>query len=163
MKEIYIADYDGHSSTVMPITNFGSITLSPTWSPDARNLAYVSFRKGWADIYLHGIYAPGAVRFQEFAKYKGNNITPAWNPADANELAVSLSWSGSPEIYLMSCNPKKSYSPLDGYPWDRLLPRVLAGWEDAGLDLGPSRPEAADLCHEPRRASNSGGSAVWMA
>ena len=116
IKEIYQVDYDGHSSSVMPITNFGTITLSPAWSPDGRALAYVSFRKGWADVYLHRIYDPVGIRFQEFAKYKGSNITPAWNPADPNELAVSLSWTGSPEIYLMSASPKKVTARLTDVP-----------------------------------------------
>ena len=47
VKEIYIADYDGHSSTVMPITNFGSITLSqPGRRMPATWLMYLSARGG---------------------------------------------------------------------------------------------------------------------
>ncbi len=101
-KEVYIVDYDGHSSSLRTLTNYRSITLRPMWSPDGRTLAYMSFRKDWADIYLHDIYGARGSTVSDLARFKGNNITPAWNPADPNELAVSLSYTGSPEIYLMS-------------------------------------------------------------
>lgn len=107
-KEIYVIDYDGHSSTLVPITNFNSISLSPTWAPNARDLAYVSFRKGWADIYVHNIYNPSGTRYEELATFKGNNITPSWNPINPNQLAVSLSFTGNPDIYLIGRDKRVS-------------------------------------------------------
>src|SRR5204862_352287 len=48
-KEIVMADYDGVGGT--PVTRNGSINLSPVWSPDARSLAFTSFRQGYPDLY----------------------------------------------------------------------------------------------------------------
>src|SRR5439155_142355 len=44
-KEIVMADYDGVGGT--PVTRNGSINLSPVWSPDARSLAFTSFKGGY--------------------------------------------------------------------------------------------------------------------
>src|SRR5262245_22535495 len=48
-KEILMADYDGVGAA--PVTRNGSINLSPVWSPDARSLAFTSFKQGYPDLY----------------------------------------------------------------------------------------------------------------
>ena len=48
-KEIMVADYDGASA--VPLTRNGSINLTPVWSPDARSLAYTSYKQGYPDLY----------------------------------------------------------------------------------------------------------------
>src|SRR5467141_60750 len=44
-KEIVISDYDGVGQA--PVTRNGSINLTPVWSPDARSLAYTSYKQGY--------------------------------------------------------------------------------------------------------------------
>ncbi len=140
-KEINLVDYDFHPSSRFSVTNYGSITMSPAWSPDARNLAYVSFRRGWADIYLHRLYAPAGARLSELARFKGNNITPTWNPSNLDELAVSLSWTGSPEIYLM----KPDIKP-------RVTKRIT---NTPGIDTSPSfSPDAKMMTWTSDRSGN---------
>ena len=46
-KEIVMADYDGTAPA--PVTRNGSINLTPVWSPDARSLAYTSYKQGYPD------------------------------------------------------------------------------------------------------------------
>ena len=48
-KELVMADYDGASAA--PVTRNGSINLSPVWSPDARSLAFTSYKQGYPDLY----------------------------------------------------------------------------------------------------------------
>ena len=48
-KEIAVADYDGFNPAT--VTKNGSINLTPVWSPDARSLAYTSYKAGYPDLY----------------------------------------------------------------------------------------------------------------
>ena len=52
-KDIYIADIDG--SNVRRMTNYRSITLSPSISPNSNYLAYTSYREGKPNLYIMNI------------------------------------------------------------------------------------------------------------
>ncbi len=71
--------------------------LSPTWSPDGKNIAYVSFQSGQPRIYVQEL-ATGKQR--RLTQYPGLNSAPAWSP-DGRRLAVVLSKDGNPEIYVI--------------------------------------------------------------
>ncbi|MGD9107379.1 MAG: Tol-Pal system beta propeller repeat protein TolB [Desulfobacterales bacterium] len=94
-KEIYICEFDGHSPR--QVTHLNSITLSPKWSSDGRWLAYTSYAKGKPDLYIKHLREKRGTVISR----KGINITPAWVP-DKFALAASLSFSGDPEIYLLT-------------------------------------------------------------
>lgn len=49
-KEIYAADFDGYN--VKRLTNYNSITLSPSVSPNSRYLAYTSYVRGRPNLYI---------------------------------------------------------------------------------------------------------------
>ena len=88
------ADSDGHRA----VTLFESANpiMSPTWSPDAKQVAYVSYhhdrRPG---IYIHDI-ASGAQH--KLVQFKGLNGAPDWS-ADGQSMVMTLSRDGNPEIY----------------------------------------------------------------
>ena len=94
-KEIYICEFDGYSPR--QVTHLKSITLSPKWSSDGKWLAYTSYAKGKADLYIKHLREKRGTVISK----KGTNITPAWVP-DKFVLAASLSFSGDPEIYLLT-------------------------------------------------------------
>ena len=71
--------------------------MSPTWSPDGRQLAYVSFEKKKSQIFTVDV-ATGKRRL--LTDFSGINGAPSWSP-DGRTLAVVLSKSGSPKIYLV--------------------------------------------------------------
>ncbi len=50
LKEIYISDFDGQNLT--RLTNYGSITLSPSLSPNGKYLAYTSYKEGKPNLYI---------------------------------------------------------------------------------------------------------------
>jgi TolB protein len=52
-KDIYMADMDG--SNLKKMTNYKSITLSPSISPNSRYLAYTSYREGKPNLYITDI------------------------------------------------------------------------------------------------------------
>jgi TolB protein len=96
-KEIMIADYDGAGMT--PLTKNGSINLSPVWSPDARSLAFVSYKQGYPDLYRAFPFERRPD--QTLAAFSGINSSPAFSP-DGKSLAMTLSKDGNPEIYVLN-------------------------------------------------------------
>jgi TolB protein len=96
-KEIVIADYDGAGAA--PVTRNGSINLMPVWSPDARSLAFTSFKQGYPDLYRAFPFERRPE--QTLAAFVGINSSPSFSP-DGRSLAMTLSKDGNPEIYVLS-------------------------------------------------------------
>jgi TolB protein len=96
-KEITIADYDGAGAA--PATRNGSINLTPVWSPDARSLAYTSYKQGYPDLYR--MFPFERRPDQTLAAFVGINTSPAFSP-DGKSLALTLSKDGNPEIYVLT-------------------------------------------------------------
>src|SRR3546814_14969793 len=76
--------------------------LTPSWSPDGRKLAYVSFDKGNFSIYIQDITTGSR---ELISSFRGINSSPAFSP-DGRRLALTLSRSGHPEIYLLDLGSK---------------------------------------------------------
>jgi len=91
-KEIFVMDYDGHRP--VQLTNNGSINLSPAWSPDGRQLAYITFLAGRPEI--HTIDAEGR-RSRVFAREGDLNSAPEWSP-DGGAMVYSVSRDGNSEL-----------------------------------------------------------------
>ena len=98
---LHVADVDGAREKLMLRSN--EPIMSPSWSPDAKKLAYVSFETGRPAIYTQNLAT--AVR-EQITNFGGLNGAPAWSP-DGNELALVLSKDGNPEIYLMALESKR--------------------------------------------------------
>jgi TolB protein len=90
-----MSDQDGYGPR--PLLESREPIMSPAWSPDGRQVAYVSFEKKKAAIYLQNVASGGRYLLSEFP---GINGAPAWSP-DGRNLALVLSKGGSPNIYLM--------------------------------------------------------------
>jgi TolB protein len=96
--EIYVMDYDGFNQH--PITSYGSLSLTPRWSPDDTKLAFTSYVSGNPEIL---IYSLESHHLLPFPKYPGLNVTPAWSP-DGKKLAFCSSLSGDPELYVSNAD-----------------------------------------------------------
>ncbi len=94
-KEIYVCDFDG--SGVRQVTHKRSITTFPAWSAGNTYLAYTSFAKGPARVFVQNL-STGAEKSFGFS---GVQIAPAWVP-NRLELSATLSHSGDQEIYLLT-------------------------------------------------------------
>jgi TolB protein len=90
-----IADMDGVAPQSLLLST--EPIMSPTWSPDGRQLAYVSFEKKKSQIFTVDV-ATGSRRL--LTDFTGINGAPSWSP-DGRTLAVVLSKGGSPKIYLV--------------------------------------------------------------
>jgi TolB protein len=91
-----IAEVDGNNPQSLLVST--DPIMSPAWSPDGRQIAYVSFEKRRAQIFTVDV-ATGQRRL--LTDFPGINGAPAWSP-DGRQLAVVLSKGGSPKIYLLS-------------------------------------------------------------
>lgn len=96
--QLWVADVDGENaqsalSSPEPI-------ISPTWSPDGNQLAYVSFESRKPVVYAHNV---GTGKRRLIANFKGSNSAPAWAP-DGKSLALTLSRDGSSQLYLLGVN-----------------------------------------------------------
>ena len=92
--QLFVADADGFNP--QPVVGSPEPLLSPSWSPDGKKLAYVSFEKGNSAIYVQDV-ATG--QRELISSGKGINGAPSFSP-DGRYLAMTLSYSGNPEIYI---------------------------------------------------------------
>ncbi|WP_231132053.1 Tol-Pal system beta propeller repeat protein TolB [Salinisphaera orenii] len=97
---LMVSDYDGHN----PSAVFTSSTpiMSPAFSPNGKKLAYVAFdmQKGRSSLRVQNL-ATGKIR--TVSSRPGINGAPAWSP-DGSKLAITLSKSGGPDIYIYDLN-----------------------------------------------------------
>ncbi|MDH3637695.1 MAG: Tol-Pal system beta propeller repeat protein TolB, partial [Gammaproteobacteria bacterium] len=91
-----VADSDGFGART--ILESREPILSPAWSPDGSQLAYVSFEDRRSKIFVQKLRDGSREKLAEFS---GINGAPAWSP-DGRRLAFTTSRDGNPEIYLMS-------------------------------------------------------------
>ncbi|MEN8109026.1 MAG: Tol-Pal system beta propeller repeat protein TolB [Pseudomonadota bacterium] len=92
---LLVADSDGYDpQTILRSTQ---PLMSPAWSADAGQIAYVTFEKKAAEIYIQDI---GTGSRRKAASFPGVNGAPSWSP-DGKRLALTLSQDGNPEIYIM--------------------------------------------------------------
>jgi TolB protein len=107
-----VSDIDGFNPHTL-LTSSEPI-MSPTWTPNAAQLAYVSFEKHRATVYLQDV-ATG--RRQRLSEAPGINGAPAFSP-DGSKLALVLSKTGNPKIYIVDINSKKTRELTFGWSID---------------------------------------------
>lgn len=100
-SRLTMSDSDGARPVVLLETQ--EPLLTPSWAPDGKNIAYVSFETGRPAIYRQEL-ATG--KRQQLTNFKGLNSSPAWSP-DGRSMAMVLSKDGSPDIYLMDLATKQ--------------------------------------------------------
>jgi TolB protein len=95
VKEVYIADYDGENQRRITVSR--QLNLTPSWSPDARAIAYTSYRP-LPDVVVSFIYQG---LLQNPTKGMGTNYVPVYSP-DGTRIAFMSGRDGNPEIYMMN-------------------------------------------------------------
>jgi TolB protein len=93
--QIVIADADGANPTTVATSR--EPLMSPSWSPDRRQLSYVGFERGRSAVYIHTL-ATGDLR--KLISERGINGAPAWAP-DGRKIAVTMSFESNPDIYVI--------------------------------------------------------------
>jgi TolB protein len=93
---LYATDADGENKQRVLISR--EPIISPAWSPDGKELAYVSFNERKAVVYVQNLAASSQ---RVIANYRGSNSAPAFSP-DGATMACTLSKDGGSQIYLMN-------------------------------------------------------------
>ncbi len=92
---LVVADSDGYGEQTLLALN--EPIMSPAWSPDGSQIAYVSFERGHASVFVQSL----ATRQRTvLADFPGSNSAPTWSP-DGKQLAMVLTRDGSSQIYLV--------------------------------------------------------------
>lgn len=94
--EIYVADFDGYNAEA--VTHDRAIVAAPTWAPGRTTLYYTSYKLGNPDVFYQNL---NTGQRRVIAGYSGLNTSAAVSP-DGGKVAMILSKSGSPEVWL--CN-----------------------------------------------------------
>ena len=92
---LWVADSDGENSQ-SPLSSPEPI-ISPSWSPQGGQLAYVSFESRKPVVYVHDV-SSGKRRL--VANFRGSNSAPSWAP-DGRSLAVTLSRDGGSQLFVI--------------------------------------------------------------
>lgn len=93
--KLHYADYDGRRAQILLESR--EPIMSPAWSPDGSQIAYVSFETDLPRIYIQDL-STGQRR--QVTNFPGINSSPIWSP-DGSKLAMVLSKDGSPDIYVL--------------------------------------------------------------
>ena len=98
---LMVADADGWNPRT--VVNSTEPLMSPSWSPDGRRLAYVSFEGGNSAVWIQDI-ASGSR--EKLTSFRGINGAPSFSP-DGGRLALTLSKGGNPDVYVMDLGSKR--------------------------------------------------------
>jgi TolB protein len=92
---LHVTDADGEGGQIALASP--EAIISPAWSPDGRELAYVSFETQKAVVWVQDVLSGNR---RMLANFRGSNSAPAWSP-DGRELAMTLSRDGISQLYVM--------------------------------------------------------------
>jgi len=102
LYSLIVSDQDGENE--FKIMESKDPIMSPAWSPDSRQLAYVSFEGSRSSIFIQNLRSGN--RFQVSNK-PGINGAPAFSP-DGRKLVVTLGGvEGNPDIYVLDITSRQ--------------------------------------------------------
>jgi TolB protein len=89
------------------VTKNDSINILPAFSRSGAEIAFTSYMRGNADLYV----VRGGARPKRISAHDGMNTGAAYSP-DGSKIAVTLSKDGNPEIYVISAKDGSVISRL---------------------------------------------------
>jgi TolB protein len=103
LYSLIVSDQDGENE--FKIMESKDPIMSPAWSPDSRQLAYVSFEGSKSSIFIQNRRTGN--RFRVSSK-PGINGAPAFSP-DGRKLVITLGGvEGNPDIYILDINSRQT-------------------------------------------------------
>lgn len=135
--QLNLADQDGGRAQVLLESQ--QPIMSPSWSPDGTQIAYVSFETSRSRIYIQNLQTGAREQLTDFA---GSNSSPEWSP-DGTKMAMVLSKDGNPDIYVMDLRTRELRRITNHFGID-----TEPSWMPDGRSLiytseqgGPGRPQ----------------------
>ena len=90
---LQVADADGHNP--QPVLNSTQPLMSPSWSPDGKQMALVLSRQGNADIYILDMEKRN---LRQITQNYAIDTEPVWYP-DSSALIFTSDRGGTPQLY----------------------------------------------------------------
>ena len=110
--QLMLADQDGAREEV--ILTSQSELMSPAWSPDGTEVAYVSWETGRQAIFRQNLETGEREQLTNFPNINGS---PTWSP-DGTKMAMVLSKDGNPEIYILDLQTREFTRITEHYEID---------------------------------------------
>jgi TolB protein len=102
LYSLVVADQDGFNKYT--IMESADPIMSPAWSPDSRQLAYVSFEDNRSSIWVQTLRTGNRFRV---SSEPGINGAPSFSP-DGRKLVITLGGvDGNPDIYVLDVNSRR--------------------------------------------------------
>jgi TolB protein len=131
IKRLAIMDSDGANHRF--ITNGQATALTPRYSPDYKQIVYLSYLNGTPSIYIYDI---GSGHQHLVTTNKNQTFAPRWSP-DGKWILYSMAVGGNTDIYRVS---------VDGGPSQRLT-------DSPAIDVGGSySPDGSKIVFESDRS-----------
>ncbi|MEB4592655.1 Tol-Pal system beta propeller repeat protein TolB [Candidatus Thiothrix sp. Deng01] len=96
--QLIVSDSDGFNPRT--IVSSRKPVMSPSWSPDARQLAYVSYESGRPVVYVQDLASGGK---RAISDPNRSSISPSWSP-DGNSIAYSVADRGNYNIVVANAS-----------------------------------------------------------
>lgn len=120
-KEVYIMDYDGFNP--IKVTSHFSHAMAPSWKSDGKELLFSAITKDKKNIRNHNLflYELSSGKISMLSNREGINSGATFSP-DGSKIALTMSFTGNPEIYTMN-------------PTSKIVQRLTNSF---GLDVDPT-------------------------
>jgi TolB protein len=101
VKEVWVADYDGANE--LRITNSRDLNINPSWSNDARAIAYSAYRANNPPEILLSFITTGVLQNLTKGRLRDGSYLPAFSP-DGKRIAFAATAEGasSQDIYVIN-------------------------------------------------------------
>ncbi|MBI3783015.1 MAG: Tol-Pal system beta propeller repeat protein TolB [Deltaproteobacteria bacterium] len=123
-KEVYVMSLDG--GDLQQVTKSQSITVSPSWTPDARSLLFTSYKRGNPDLYQLDLISGRETRISQRA---GLNLGGKMSP-DGSTIAMALETDGSSDVVILDRSGELVRRATDNWAID-----VSPSWSPDGRQL----------------------------
>ncbi len=102
-KELYVMDYDGKN--IQQLTFHKSIVFSPAWSPDGKKISYSAYTTHERNIKNLDLFVLDMTTGDQkvISRKPGLNSGASWSP-NGKEIALTMSYEGDPDIYLINAD-----------------------------------------------------------
>ncbi len=100
VKRLAIMDQDG--ANVRYLTDGNSLVLTPRFSPNEQQIAYMSYESGQPAVYIYNLSTGNRYRLGNFP---GMTFSPRFSP-DGDNVVMSLSKNGNSDLFRMNLGSK---------------------------------------------------------
>lgn len=116
-KELYVMDWDAFPGSIKQITNNKSVTISPTWSPDGKKIAYSAMlykpklKMRNVDLLMHDLSSGQTTVISD---EPGTNSGSTFHPDGDSLFFTNTRKTGHPDIFRYYFSGKKATKITDG-------------------------------------------------